>query len=223
MPWERGVASPATSTPWGSVMLPKQNSTSAAFFKQEENLLPLYSTFFIYRSRAILQDSLRGPSWTPLNTTLNKYLQAPKSNTGEGFCLTLRFLAVLFSQYLQHSPLHSSDTYFCFIYSFYRLKKCSRILVRISVFLFLYESSLSTWTGNLLLISFLPFVKNTDADCLGSKNKSILSSNAFLHSSCFSNNAMLQSRQFLLQQPNSKLHFAKKTRHTINKASHIYF
>lgn len=64
------------------------------------------------------------------------------------------------------------------------------LFVRNSVFLFLYESSLSTWTGNPVVISLLLFVTNTDADCLGSQNKSILSTKAFLHSSCFSDKAM---------------------------------
>lgn len=41
-----------------------------------------------------------------------------------------------------------------------------------------------------MVISLLLFVTNTDADCLGSENKSILSSKAFLHSSCFSDKAM---------------------------------
>lgn len=45
-----------------------------------------------------------------------------------------------------------------------------------------------------MVISLLPFVKNTDADCLGSKNKAILSSKAFLRSCCFSDNAMLREQ-----------------------------
>lgn len=113
--------------------------------------------------------------------------------TGEVLCVMLHFWPFFSLSTFRAAPLYSADTYFCFIHNLYRMSQNAAeywLFLRISVFLFLYESFLSTRTGNLAVIGLLPFVKNTDADCLGSKNKSILSSKAFLHSSCFFDNAM---------------------------------
>lgn len=99
------------------------------------------------------------------------------------------------------------------------------LFVRISVFLFLYENSSSTRTGNLVVIGLLPFVKNTGADPLGSKNKSILSSKAFRNSSCFSDKSMLQSSHFPspIAKQQSALKKTSNPTNTGNKASHICF